>query len=91
MAKEMYFGRSSGRSSLATANDSSSAAAEARRGACPTVARTKDDPNVAAAPLAESTRRDAPEQFAAAPLLAVTSFRLEFRGERRGMQRRLVE
>ena len=28
------------------------------RGACPTVARTDDAPNVADAPLAESTRRD---------------------------------
>ena len=75
--------RSSETSRLKTPNDASSATAEvggARRDGCVVGS-------------AGSSRRDArtrPERLAAAPLLAVTLFRLEFRGERGGMQWRLV-
>ena len=41
-----------------TPNDLKLSDGGAWRGACPTVARTADAPNVATAPLAESTRRD---------------------------------
>ncbi len=42
----------------ATPNDPKLSDGEAWRGACPTVERTEDAPNVDAAPLVESTRRD---------------------------------
>ena len=60
-----------------TANDSklSDCGGVARR--VPNGGTNERATNVADAPLAESTRRDTPEQFAAAPLLAVISFRRE--------------
>ena len=96
MALGMSLGRSSGRSSLATANDSSSETAEGGCGLAqpvPNGGAQENRPESADAPDAEAqavTDRSRPEQFSAAPLLAVIAFKLEFCGERRGMQRRLV-
>ena len=82
--------------SVKSPNDSSSATAEGGGGLAqpvPNGGAQENRPESADAPDAEAqavTDRSRTERFAAAPLLAFIAFRLEFRGERSGMQWRLV-